>query len=152
MLGAFVACFWDTRSETCRCQKHLLGRAWCKHPTKWPEQQNTKELKKRLGFEIVGCLCCLLVECTFGNVPLSEALARASLRPLLMPFGDFAQRRELRLQTNSCPPREGTAQSAHKAGHPRERMLGRVPNSCDRSSCGEQPGVIVRSYPRGLRS
>ena len=32
LLGAFVLCSWGACSETCRCQKHLIGRAWCKRP------------------------------------------------------------------------------------------------------------------------
>ena len=30
--NAFVVCLWSARSETRRCQKHSLGRAWCKRP------------------------------------------------------------------------------------------------------------------------
>ena len=64
---------------------------WALHgklPATWTEQQNTKEMEKRLGFEFVECFRGLLVECTVRNALLSEALARVSLVQASSPWTD----------------------------------------------------------------
>ena len=57
------------------------------------------ELEKRLGFEFVGCFRALLVGRMFRNVPLSEALDRASLVQASSPSAD---QQEISRDSKAC--------------------------------------------------
>ena len=63
-------CKWQHRAMVWASSFKIHWALHGKLPPTWTEQQNTKELEKRLGFEFVGCFRGLLV---------SEALDRASL-------------------------------------------------------------------------